>query len=86
MFADDRNLLCFFFKKDIKQLFQAVNSELEKTFSWFKTNRLSLNDVKTKYTLFNKSKNKVNIPLKPPKLHLNQKQIQRYHSYIILNF
>ena len=66
MFADDRNLF-FFFNKDIKQLFQAVNFELE-------------NEDKPKYTLFNKSKNKDNIPLKPPKLYLNQKEIKRYHS------
>ena len=57
MVADDTN---FFSDKVIKQLFQVVNFELEKTFHWFKINKLSLNESKTKYTLFNKPKNKGN--------------------------
>ena len=45
MFADDANI--FFSHKNIKDLFQAVNSELGKVFQWFNANKLSLNKDKT---------------------------------------
>ena len=41
VFADDTNL--FFTHKNIKELFQTVNSELDKVFHWFNANKLSLN-------------------------------------------
>ena len=75
MFADDTNL--FFSHKDIKVLFKTVNIELEKTCIWFKANKLSLNESKTKYTLFHKPNSKDNIPLKLPKLSMNEKEIKR---------
>ena len=75
MFADDTNL--FFSHKDIKELFRTVNFELEKICTWFKANKLSLNEGKTKYTLFHKPTDKDNIPLKLPKLKMNEKEIQR---------
>ena len=49
MFADDTNL--FFTHKNIKELFQTVNSELDKAFQWFNANKLSLNKDKLN-TLF----------------------------------
>ena len=75
MFADDTNL--FFSHEDIKELFQIVNNELDKICTWFKANKLSLNEGKTKYTLFHKPKDKDNIPLKLPILNMNGKEIQR---------
>ena len=75
MFADDTNL--FFSHKNIKELFEVVNFELEKICTWFKANKLSLNEGKTKYTLFHKSIVKDNIPLKLPKLNMNEKEIKR---------
>ena len=75
MFADDTNL--FFSHKNIKELFRIVNFELEKICTWFKVNKLSLNEGKTKYTLFHKSTDKDNIPLKLPKLTMNEKEISR---------
>ena len=74
MFANNRNL--FFSNKYIKKLFQTVNFEQEKLSAGL---RLSLNEGKTKDTLFNKSKNKDNISLKPPKVYMNQKELKRYH-------
>ena len=75
MFADDTNL--FFSHKDIKELFRIVNIEPDKICTWFKANKLSLNEGKTKYTLFHKPKDKDNIPLKLPILNMNGKEIQR---------
>ena len=44
MFADDTNLFCS--HKNIKTLFQIVNSELELVTEWFLANKLSLNAKK----------------------------------------
>ena len=78
MFADDTNL--FFSHKNIKDRFQAVNSELGKVFRWFNANKLSLNGDKTKYTFFHKAREKDNIPLKLPALFINDKEIERVTS------
>ena len=78
VFADDTNL--FFSHKNIKDLFQAVNSELGKVFQWFNANNLSLNKDKTKYTFFHKAREKDNIPLKLPALFINDKEIERVTS------
>ena len=52
MFADDTNL--FYSHKNLKTLFNIVNIELNKLNNWFKSNKLSLNTGKTKYTFFHK--------------------------------
>ena len=44
MFADDTNL--FYFHKNIKTLFQIVNSELKLVNEWLLANKLSLNAKK----------------------------------------
>ena len=44
MFADNANL--FYFHKNIKALFQIVNSELKLVNEWFLANKLSLNAKK----------------------------------------
>ena len=49
MFADDRNLFCS--HKNIKTLFQIVNSELKLVTEWFLANKLSLN-AKKKQSMF----------------------------------
>ena len=46
MFADDTNLFCS--HKNIKTLFQIVNSELKLLTEWFLPNKLSLNTKKKK--------------------------------------
>ena len=46
MFADDANLFCS--HKNIKTLFQIVNSELKLVTEWFLANKLSLNAKKNK--------------------------------------
>ena len=75
MFADDTNLFCL--GKHIKTLFQTANTELEKIAIWFQANKLSLNESKTKFTLFHKSWDKDDLPLKLPILKINNFEIKR---------
>ena len=60
MFADNTNL--FSSHSNIKDLFNNVNLGLNKIDVWFKANKLSLNEGKTKYTFFRKFRQKDNIP------------------------
>ena len=64
LFAEDTNLFCS--GKHIKTLFETSNTELEKIAIWFQANKLSLNKSRTKFTLFHKSRDKNNLPLKLP--------------------
>ena len=75
MFSDDTNL--FFNHKDIKYLFTVVNNELVNIKDWFPENRLSLNVEKTKYSFFHNPSKKDDIPLRLPKLVINNSEIQR---------
>ena len=50
MFADDTSI--FLQNKDIKELFDADNKELQLVDQWLIANRLSVNVSKTKYILF----------------------------------
>ena len=54
-----------------------MNEELKKPEDWFKTNKLSLNNKKTKYTFFHKKSNKDDLPLKLPVLKIGNSQVQR---------
>ena len=56
MFPDDANL--FLANKDINKLFNNMNVELQKISIWFKPNKLSLNLIKTKWTIFQSQKKK----------------------------
>ena len=78
MFADDTNL--FFNHKDIKHLFTVVNNELVNIKDWFTANKLSLNVEKTKYPFFHKPSKKDALPLRLPKLIINNYEIQREES------
>ena len=82
MFADDTNLV--FNHKDIKHLFTVVNNELVNIKDWFTANKLSLNVEKTKYSFFHKSSKKDYIPLRLPKLIINNYEIQREESITLL--
>ena len=78
MFADDTNL--FYSEKDITTLFEFVNNELININEWFKANKLSLNNIKTKYVLFHKPRKKANIPDNLPILKINETIIERKQS------
>ena len=71
---NDTNLFCS--GKHIKTLFQEANIELEKIAIWFQANKLSLNESKTKFTLFHKSWDKDILPLKLPILKINNFEIK----------
>ena len=78
MFADDTNL--FSSHKNIKALFQIVNSELELVTEWFLANKLSLNVKKTKYVLFHKVTMCFSLPLQLPAMTFNNIKIKRENS------
>ena len=78
IFADDTNL--FYSHNNIKILFKNANDKLEKISQWFKANKLSLNEGKTKFTLFLKPRDKDNLPLQLPNLIINNNEIKRSSS------
>ena len=78
MFVDDTNL--FSCQNNMKILFRNTNDELEKISQWFKANELSLNDGKTKFTLFHKSRYKDNLPLQLPNLKINNNKVKKSSS------
>ena len=57
-----------------------VNNELVNIKDWFNANKLSLNLEKTKYSFFHKPSKKDDIPLRLPKLIINNYEIQREES------
>ena len=73
IFADDTIL--FFSHKNIKGLFHTAN-----IFIWFNANKLSLNEDKTKYSLFHKASEKDKSPLNLPWLFINDREIKRITS------
>ena len=78
MFADDTNLFCS--HKNIKTLFQTVNSKLRLVTKWFLANKLSLNAKKAKYVLFHKVIMCDSLPLQLPAMTLNNIEIKRENS------
>ena len=78
MFADDTNL--FFSHKNIKEHLHTANLELNNVFKWFDANKLSLHKDETNYTLFHKSREKDNIPLKLTSLLISDMEIKRITS------
>ena len=76
MFSDDTNL--FFKYNGIKDPFTVVNRELVNIKDWFTTNKLSLS-VENKIFFYKPSKND-DIPLRLPKLIVNNYEIKREGS------
>ena len=77
MCADAANL--FHENKNIIKLFATVNEELRNINDWLMANKLSLNVGKTKYSLFHKPSNVDDLPLKLPKLNINNQEIKKEH-------
>ena len=61
----------------LPRYFATVNKELMNINDWFIANKLSLNVGKTKYSLLHKSSRVDNLPLKLPKLSINNQEIKR---------
>ena len=57
MFADDTSI--FLQNKDVKELFDSGNKELQLVNQWLIANRLSVNVSKTKYVLFKTAQSKL---------------------------
>ena len=71
------DLYLFMCGKDLDVLFKNINDELVKVALWFQANKLSLNVIKTKYSIFHATGKKRNIPLVLPLLHINNLLIKR---------
>ena len=79
-------MILTFDHKDIKHLFTVLNNELVNIKDWFTANKLSLNVEKTKYSFFHKASKKDDILLRPPKLIINNYEIQRKECIKFLGF
>ena len=77
MFADNTNL--FPSHKNIDTLFAIMNVELENISTWFKSNKLSLNVDKTKWSLFNPLSKRQFLPQTLPYLLIEDINIKREH-------
>ena len=78
MFADDTNLLCL--NKEIKLILFKANLELGKISEWFRANKLSLNENRTRSTLFHRPQDRDNLLLPLPALNKNDYKIKRSSS------
>ena len=78
MFADDANLFCS--PKNIKTLFQIVNSELALATKWFLADKLSLNAKQSNYVLFHKVTMCDSLPLWLPTMAISNIEIKRENS------
>ena len=70
-------LTFFLSHQNINTLFKIFNEELKKIGDWLKANKLSLNNRKTKYTLFHKKSSKDNLPLELSALKIADNNIER---------
>ena len=74
LFVGNTNIFCK--SKTVRTLFLKANIELEKTSEWFQANRLSLNEGKTRFTLFHKLQDRDNLPLQLPALKIRSISIK----------
>ena len=75
MFADDTNL--FLSNKNLNILFASMNNKLKKVTTWFKSNKLSLNADKTKWSIFHAPSKKRFLPKELPHLFIDNIHITR---------
>ena len=75
MFADDTNL--FTSNSSIDAIFNTMNDSLKNISLWFKSNKLSLNVSKTKYTLFHSKQKRSKIPDTLPDLVMDNIKLER---------
>ena len=78
MFADDTNSFCS--NREIEPLLLKANLEPGKTSEYIRTNKLSLSEVKTGFTLFHRSQDRDNLPLRLHALKINGYEIKRLSS------
>ena len=88
MFADDANLLIS--HKNIDTLFAIMNVELENVSTWFKSNKLSLNVNKTKWSLFHPISKRQFLPQTLPiilteNIHIKREYIRKFLGVFSIN-
>ena len=81
LFADDTNLYCS--GKDLKQLLDAVERELNTIKTWFDINKLSLNLTKTKYMIFGTRKIKTQAIIRIGGLEIERVHENKFLGVII---
>ena len=84
IYADDTNLFLShknidILHKNIDKLFAIINVELENVSTWFKSNKLSLNVDKTKWSLFHPLSKRQFLPQTLPNLLIEDIHIKREH-------
>ena len=62
---------------NIENVFETMKEELRKVANWFKANKLFLNISKTKYSLFNSTRKRKDIPNILPSLHIDNAPVKR---------
>ena len=82
MFVDNTNF--FLSHKNIDTVFAIMNVELENVSTWFKSNKLSLNVDKTKWSLFHTLSKRQFLPQTFPNLAIGDIYIKREHVVIFL--
>ena len=75
MFADDTNL--FILDANKENIFETMNEELRKVANWFKSNKLSLNISKTKYSLFHSTRKRKDILNILPPMDIDNVPVKR---------
>ena len=57
-----------------------ANLELGKIYEWFRVNKLSLNEDKTRFTFFHRPQDRDNLPLRLPALKMDDYEIKQPSS------
>ena len=57
-----------------------ANLELGKIYEWFRVNKLSLNEDKTRFTVFHRPQDRDNLPLRLPALKMDDYEIKQPSS------
>ena len=73
LFADDTNIL--YSDSNVHNLISIINHELDKLYTWFSVNKLSLNASKTNYMVFGRRKINCDVDIK-----INSSQITRVNK------
>ena len=74
MFADDTNISSH--GADIREIKENLNENLEKVHQWLLSNKLTLNNEKTEYTIIGSKQRLTNIT-NDPKIELGEAEIKR---------
>ena len=82
MFADNTNL--FSKSETVKTLFLKANIELKKNSEWFQASKPSLNEDKTRFTIFHKRQDRDNLPLPLSVSKINNYETKRSNSVKLL--